>query len=122
MKSELENYKLIQLLADKDVDTLRHKNQLYGASWRARGGVGAFMMLARKWDRIENICKKQGYDIFEALANDKADIQDDIKDLRAYLLLVEAHCSESWVGEERRYIDLDPVIERSANPPEKYAD
>ena len=60
--------------------------------------------------------------IFEALANDKADIQDDIKDLRAYLLLVEAHCSEKQTSAERRHINLDPVIERRANPPEEYAD
>src|ERR1039458_3589413 len=38
-----------------DTDTLRQKGIHYGDSWKARGGVGAFMMAARKWDRIANI-------------------------------------------------------------------
>ena len=51
------------------------------------------MMLARKWDRIENQVKKLGYDVFEtALQDPSADgILDDIGDLRRYLLLVESH-------------------------------
>ena len=75
----------IQSLADKDVDALKKAQESYGDSWRDRGGIGAFMMLARKWDRIENQVTKSGYDIFRTISNDPSDtgILDDIRDLRA---------------------------------------
>jgi hypothetical protein len=87
------NFKQIQQLADEDVQKLRQAEESYGDSWRGRGGIGAFMMLARKWDRIENQVKKDGYDVFTTIKNDPSDsgILDDIKDLRRYLLLVESH-------------------------------
>ena len=83
----------IQSLADKDVDTLKKAQESYGDSWRDRGGIGAFMMLARKWDRIENQVSKDGYDIFKTINNDPSSsgILDDIRDLRRYLLLVEGY-------------------------------
>lgn len=86
-----ENYELIQELANNDVKVLKEKGMTYGDSWRKRGGVGAFMMLARKWDRIENIALGAGYDIFKVGAANTGDTLDDIADLRRYLLLVEAH-------------------------------
>ena len=72
----------------------------YGTSWRNRGGAGAFMMLARKWDRLENQVKKHDYDLFAAIASDTRPegIIDDIRDLRRYLLLVEEHTG-SGIGE-----------------------
>ena len=71
---------------------LHTAEQSYGDSWKQRGGVGAFMMLARKWDRLEKQTKKFKWDIFQAAHEDKRDegIIDDIRDLRRYLLLVEA--------------------------------
>lgn len=90
---ETENYLAISQLCDEDVRVLEKKGKAYGSSWRNRGGVGAFMMLARKWDRIENQCKAQGYDIFRTLESgiDLPDsLLDDIRDLRRYLLLVDA--------------------------------
>jgi hypothetical protein len=74
-------------LAANDVATLIHKGKSYGDSWKRRGGVGAFMMLARKWDRIENQALAKGYDVFEACRD--TDMLDDIRDLRCYLMLVE---------------------------------
>ena len=78
-------------IANGDVEGLLKAEQSYGDSWKKRGGVGAFMMLARKWDRIENQVKKHGWDVFLAMERDKRPegIADDIKDLRCYLLLVE---------------------------------
>jgi outer membrane murein-binding lipoprotein Lpp len=54
------------------------------------------MMLARKWDRIENQVKKVAYDIFEAYETDSRaeGLLDDIQDLRRYLLLVEEHVTK----------------------------
>ena len=56
------------------------------------------MMLARKWDRIENQVTKEGYDIFKTINNDPSStgILDDIRDLRRYLLLVEGYVTDNW--------------------------
>jgi len=87
------NFKHIQHLADEDVKKLRKAEESYGDSWRSRGGVGAYMMLARKWDRIENQVEHDGYNVFDTIKRDLSDsgILDDIRDLRRYLLLVESH-------------------------------
>ena len=71
---------------------LEEAEQSYGDSWKQRGGVGAFMMLARKWDRLEKQVTEQGYDIFQAITYDDREegVLDDIRDLRRYLFLVEA--------------------------------
>ena len=88
---EGSDFNIIRKLANLDVSKLEQAERSYGDSWRKRGGIGAFMMLARKWDRIENQVTKDGYDIFESIYNDPSDtgILDDIRDLRRYLLLVE---------------------------------
>ena len=92
------NFNLISELADGDVYRLIKAQESYGDSWRSRGGVGAFMMLARKWDRIENQVTKDGYDIFKTINDDPSEtgILDDIRDLRRYLLLVEGYVTDNW--------------------------
>lgn len=91
-------------LAMDDLAGLRKAEESYGDSWKRRGGVGAFMMLARKWDRLEKAMSKQDedgsdcvarqdrYDIFDrTLVDNRSEgIIDDIRDLRRYLMLVEA--------------------------------
>lgn len=96
-------------VAQEDVGGLIKAQESYGNSWKRRGGVGAFMMLARKWDRLEKqvsgypILSRGGaqgapsevgvpWDIFEHIASDQRaeGLIDDIRDLRRYLLLVEA--------------------------------
>ena len=79
-------------IAHKDVQQLHEAEKSYGDSWKQRGGVGAFMMLARKWDRIENQTQREKYDIFQTIRIDNREegVIDDIRDLRRYLLLVEA--------------------------------
>ena len=83
-------------LALNDVTGLEKAQETYGDSWKQRGGVGAFMMLARKWDRIENQVSKSNinFDILKVaeseVADNLEDLLDDIRDLRRYLLLVEA--------------------------------
>tara|TARA_Y100000114_G_scaffold22746_1_gene18466 strand:- start:3317 stop:3643 length:327 start_codon:yes stop_codon:yes gene_type:complete len=89
----MNNYKLMEDLAWGDVEILKEAEKSYGTSWKKRGGVGAFMMLARKWDRLENQVEKNNWDVFQAgLTDTRAEgILDDIGDLRRYLLLVESH-------------------------------
>ena len=82
-----------EIISAEDWTSLDKAEQDYGDSWRKRGGVGAYLMLARKWDRIENQVVENGWDIFKSIEQDirPEGILDDIKDLRRYLLLVEAH-------------------------------
>ena len=100
-----------------DIDGLRRAEAQYGSSWKQRGGVGAFMMLARKWDRIlrrisqptqhvefpvPDDLREQGVTdvrpmvqwdlVMHAYTDRRAEgIIDDIRDLRRYLLLVLSH-------------------------------
>jgi hypothetical protein len=85
-------YETVKKLAADDAHVLEERDKSYGSSWKKRGGVGAFMMLARKWDRIENIVQGWNWDVFSAIGQDPSNdgIIDDIRDLRRYLLLVEA--------------------------------
>ena len=86
------------IIVSNDLAVLRDKDVEYGGSWKKRGGVGAFMMLARKWDRIEEALmanidgEASWHDIFAAAVNDVRDegLLDDIRDLRRYLINVEA--------------------------------
>ena len=78
-------------IAQGDLEALKIAEESYGDSWKRRGGVGAFMMLARKFDRIENQTKDQEWDIFKAGIEYSGEdcLLVDIRDLRRYLLLVE---------------------------------
>jgi len=77
----------LPVIAQEIVNTLYDKEANYQGSWKKRGGVGAFMMLARKWDRIEAISNAEKYDILKALEEEIGDVGDDVEDLIAYLLL-----------------------------------
>jgi len=82
----------VDKLSSLDTYKLHEAEQSYGDSWKQRGGVGAFMMLARKWDRLEKQVTEYNYDVFKAIQEDNRQegIIDDIRDLRRYLFLVEA--------------------------------
>ncbi len=101
---------LVEKVAQVDVTKLHKAEQSYGNSWKQRGGVGAFMMLARKWDRLEKQVNESNYDIFLAAEKDtRAEgILDDIQDLRRYLMLVEA---EIIRGKEKNAEEPELFIE-----------
>lgn len=82
----------LQTVCEQDIQGLSTAQKSYGNSWKKRGGVGAYMMLARKIDRIELQLEKFGYDVFKAVIEDprKESLWDDLTDLRRYLLLIEA--------------------------------
>ena len=92
----MKKFERMLRIARNDVQALKAAEKSYGVSWRKRGGMGAFMMLARKWDRIENQVKAENYDIFSSYEKDKRQegLLDDIQDLRRYLLLVEEHITQ----------------------------
>ena len=85
------DFNLMKQVAQADLHALQRAEQSYGDSWKRRGGVGAFMMLARKFDRIEHQSEKHGWDVLEAgrVFSGETGLLDDIRDLRRYLLLVE---------------------------------
>jgi hypothetical protein len=90
-------------LAQEDILSLIESEKSYGDSWKRRGGTGAFMMLARKFDRIEQQAESCNYDVFVAGSRFGGEdgLLDDIGDLRRYLFLVEHHIRYS-IG------DIDP--------------
>lgn len=82
---------LVKFVNDKDIQ--------YGSSWRKRGGAGAFFVMARKWDRIEQICETRHpakYDIFDVFEADnrRETILGDCLDLVGYLLILVEHMVE----------------------------
>ncbi len=87
-----EYLKYLQEVVDEDVRVLYEKEENYGDSWMKRGGVGAFMVMIRKADRLETVMPKFGYDIFKAIESDTREesFLDDVQDLRRYLTLIEA--------------------------------
>lgn len=94
----------LQPIADGDVSTIEQKERTYGDSWRRNGGIGAFMIFARKWDRIKQrvttaLPNAARDNILEHIAADtRAEpILDDIRDLRQFLLLVEAEMAARGV-------------------------
>lgn len=124
----------IDKIIEENIAVLKEKDREYGASWKQRGGVGAYMMLARKWDRLENalspapepdqvstlsrLGEKIGlpispYDVITAAVVDTRDegILDDIKDLMNYLILVmaEARYQQEIIIGEKDKIKLDGI-------------
>lgn len=92
MNDVLKHLEYLDKISETDVKAVRHSDVQYNASWKARGGVGAYFVAIRKYDRLEARAKQAGYDVFEAVRTDlrPEGIIDDIRDLRRYLLLWEA--------------------------------
>lgn len=102
-------------LTSRLISNVVKKNEEYNESWKKRGGTGAFMMLARKWDRIENFAEQNGYDLFNAILKTQGTLDestmDDIKDLIGYLLLVIDHM------ENPTLITIEPKGEQPTSGP-----
>ena len=103
------NWENIKGIAQKDLAALSRAQSSYGDSWRRRGGVGAFMMLARKFDRIEHQSEKHNWNVFEAgeVYKGEAGLLDDIRDLRRYLLLVEDYILTNTIEIEDELSDTE---------------
>lgn len=110
-KEDAGHMSFLDEVCDNDVEHIKSKEEKYKGSWKKRGGVGAFMMLARKWDRIENQTEECHYDIFKLCCEDRYFRENQVGDLRRYLLLVEAELrSMETNAEEPRW----PLHERNA--------
>lgn len=80
-------------IAKNDVEALKASQKNYGDSWCRRGGIGAYMIMIRKFDRLDNYMPNFNYDIFKAINDDsrKENVLNDIQDARRYLMLIEAY-------------------------------
>lgn len=88
-----DHLKYVDLVANNDVKivTFRDGPTRYNGSWKKRGGVGIAMNLFRKIDRIDNSIQPS-WNIIEHLVMDMSPdgLIDDVRDLRQYLLMLEA--------------------------------
>lgn len=96
---DMKHLEYLQTIADEDVKELKRKEETYKGSWKKRGGAGAFHMLARKWDRLENMAEEDNYDIFSTIERHFSNTPEvgadgtalaEIRDLRRYLMLIES--------------------------------
>lgn len=100
----------LQPVAQSDIRNIEEKEKSYGSSWKRRGGIAAFMMFARKWDRIEqrvathiqateDAAAATRDNVFAHISADRRaeGVIDDIRDLRRYLMLVEAEMAARGV-------------------------
>ncbi len=116
----------LRQVLEGDFEQLRKARKNYGESWCKRGGVGAYMMLARKIDRIENFLSThhapsfQKYDILTAIAADQRPegLIDDVRDLRRYLELIEAKLIETGVVHAEVKKDAEQTYDKAAGPDE----
>lgn len=90
-------------VAAADIATIEDKEKSHGASWKKSGGGAAFMIFARKWDRIKarvstnipattDAPAATAENVLEHIAADRRvePLLSDVRDLRQYLMLVEA--------------------------------
>jgi len=111
MADETKHMDYLNDVCSKDILNLQLKESIYQGSWKKRGGVGAFMMLARKWDRIENMLTEghfdqDRWDIFTEITRkpngDDGTMLAEIRDLRRYLILVEAEMMARGIVDSQR--------------------
>jgi hypothetical protein len=89
-------------IADADLNYIKNKDVQYDASWKKRGGTGAWFTIVRPMDRLVNFIEHRSenrYDLFaaiysEGLAGLDGSVLACVRDLRRYLLLVEAEMTE----------------------------
>lgn len=94
------------------------KERFYGESWRKYGDVGAFLNMARKWDRIEHIMKdamETGTDkLFDESSGLSTEtVLDTIIDLSMYGLLWSSYIASRFPNLWERFLklnDLDFII------------
>lgn len=82
----------LKLISLRDIEGLEGADSRYGDSWMKRGGAGAYFVTVRKIDRLEEEAKGVNFDIFKAAVKypGKDGTLDTIRDLRRYLMLIEA--------------------------------
>jgi hypothetical protein len=117
-EANLNYHRHLDDIVAKDLAYVAKKDAQYNASWKRRGGVGAWFTIVRPWDRLENMTAyprtvthkgvtstAAPYNIFEVIGNEGLEGPDGsaiacVRDLRRYLLLLEAEMTERLEPEE----------------------
>ena len=106
-RDNMKHMHYLHRITASDQEVLREKEATYQGSWKKRGGRGAWLVGAtRMWDRLEHMVHGlHDDDVFAAIEADP--LGDDgtplaaLRDLRRYLLLVEAEmCARGVVYPE----------------------
>ena len=107
MQDDAEFASSLQAVTEDDVTALIESRIHYGDSWRAEGGFSAWFNIKRKVDRLVKLMSRDAtptrdrYDIFGHIQSDLAEggeaVLDAVRDMRRYLILVEAHLVQQKV-------------------------
>lgn len=91
----------LRAVALAGVALIVQKTQTYGPSWKRRRGPGAWFTTVRPWDRLETIVDQHDGDVFAAIEADPSGADGSalacIRDMRNYLLLIEAEMAARGV-------------------------
>lgn len=95
---EQKRKELLTKITEDLIKLMGEKAKSYSDSWKSREGIGAFMNISRKWDRLENRCQKHNFNIFKALETDEKGIEgvkNSIIDLMGCCLFVLEYQEEN---------------------------
>jgi hypothetical protein len=91
---DMKHMRFLTKVTEADIACIIEKEKTYKGSWKRRGGIGAAMMTLRKIDRLEELLNEYDYDIFRAIealpAGPDGSTLAEVRDLRRYLILIEA--------------------------------
>lgn len=105
LRDNLRYHRHLNTVTKADVEYVATKDAQYDASWKKRGGRGAWFTIVRPWDRLESMLKRlYADDVFfglnhEGLTGPDGSLIACVRDLRRYLLLLECEMMEQ---EEQR--------------------
>jgi hypothetical protein len=100
----MEHMNHIQDVVETDLETIKAKESTYGGSWKKRE-ASVFHMIARMWDRVENITDGGREVLFDIIRQQEYGISDGqmlaiLADLRRYLTLIEAQMRAEAAGDK----------------------
>jgi hypothetical protein len=100
----MEHMKHIRDVVENDLEILKAKEKTYGGSWKKRE-ASVFHMIARMWDRVENITNGGRDVLFDIIrqqeyGNDDGQMLAILADLRRYLTLIEAQMRAEAAGDK----------------------
>ena len=122
MATDIEFRERVKSILNSTHEQLVSARGSYGESWVSRGGVGAFMNLARKWDRITRASEQKDWNILKALDDDKRQegLIDDLRDLRDYIVLVDEYWSRDKQGVEQYVKEAGTTRDDDPTHPQEY--
>jgi hypothetical protein len=116
----------LRSVALSGVALIVEKTRTYGPSWKRRLGPGAWFTTVRPWDRLETIVENHGGDVFAAIEaqpmGEDGSALACIRDMRNYLLLIEAEMVARGTVLVERAEPVQPTIVLSEEEVERATD